>query len=103
MTSANFGFGKPRLFRHIMASVTPGLKVVYPPTTDNPESDEGPEFCIGFEKELAQKLISDPEWSWYFEFRGVDSEDPEPSELEEVQGKDSLPITVSYQEVQSVE
>ena len=36
-----------------------------------------PEFCIGFEKELAERLVADPEWSKYFEFRGVDSEDPE--------------------------
>lgn len=73
VASTDFGFGKPQMFRHIMAEVTPGLKVIYPPSTDDPDSDEGPEFCIAFEKELTEKLISDPEWSKYFEFRCVES------------------------------
>lgn len=75
--AADFGFGKPQTFRHIMAVVTPGLKVIYPASTNDPDSDEGPEFCIGFEKEISDKLINDPEWCQYFEYRGVDSEDPE--------------------------
>ena len=37
--------------------------------------DEGCEFSIVYERELAQTLIDDPEWNAYFEFRGVDAVD----------------------------
>lgn len=70
---ADFGFAKPRAFRHPLNFVTPGMKVIFPPRSD----DEGPEFLLGIEKELVQKLVEDEEWSSYFEFRGIDSEDAE--------------------------
>lgn len=75
IAGADFGFAKPYAFRHPMDFVTPGLQIVYPPRGDEPESDEGPELCFGFEKELTQALIEDPEWSRYLEFRGVDAEE----------------------------
>lgn len=75
IAGANFGFAKPHAFRLPMDHVTPGLQVVYPPRSNDPGSDEGPEFLIGFEKELTQGLLEDPEWSKYFEFRGIDAEE----------------------------
>lgn len=75
VAGADFGFGRPRAFRFPMNSVTPGLQIVYPPRSDDPTSDEGPELCIGFEKELTRELLEDPEWARYFEFRGVYAEE----------------------------
>lgn len=75
ISAADFGFAKPAAFRHIMNFVTPGLMIVYPPRTDDPNSEEGPEFCFGFENELRDDLLNDPEWCKYFEFRGIDSEE----------------------------
>ncbi|KAK2603174.1 hypothetical protein N8I77_009652 [Diaporthe amygdali] len=75
IAGADFGFAKPYAFRHPMDFVTPGLQIVYPPLSNDPGSDEGPELCVGFEKELTKDLIEDAEWSKYFEFRGIDAED----------------------------
>ncbi|KAL3476585.1 hypothetical protein BJX99DRAFT_227665 [Aspergillus californicus] len=74
---ADFGFGKPHAFRFPFDTVTAGLTVVYPVRTNNPPAgeDEGNEFSIGFERELARQLIQDPEWNQYFEYRGVDAEE----------------------------
>lgn len=74
---ADFGFGKSHAFRFPFDTVTPGLTVVYPVRTSNPLAgeDEGNEFSIGFERELARGLIEDPEWNRYFEYRGVDAEE----------------------------
>lgn len=74
---ADFGFGKPHAFRFPFDTVTPGLAVVYPVRTNSPPAgeDEGHEFSIGFERELAAGLIEDPEWNRYFEYRGVDAEE----------------------------
>ncbi|KAI0386950.1 hypothetical protein F5Y04DRAFT_74076 [Hypomontagnella monticulosa] len=74
---ADFGFAKPFAFRVPFNTVTAGLTIVYPPRTNGAPSgaDEGNEFAIGFEKEIAQDLINDPEWNKYFEFRGVDAEE----------------------------
>lgn len=74
---ADFGFGKPHAFRFPFDTVTAGMTVVYPVRTNNPPAgeDEGNEFSIGFERELARGLIEDPEWNRYFEFRGVDAEE----------------------------
>lgn len=71
--AADFGFAKPQAFRHPLNFVTPGMKVIFPPRNE----DEGPEFLLGIETELVQKLVEDEEWNKYFEFRGVDSEDAE--------------------------
>lgn len=74
---ADFGFGAPYAFRFPFDTVTVGLTVVLPARKHGAPrgDDEGNEFSIGFEKELAEDLIDDPEWNRYFEFRGVDSED----------------------------
>ncbi|SPO01626.1 related to Tri201 - trichothecene 3-O-acetyltransferase [Cephalotrichum gorgonifer] len=73
--TADFGFGKPNAFRHLFDTVTEGLIIVYPPRSGPSGDDEGSELQVAFEKDLTQQLIEDPEWSKYFEFRGVDAED----------------------------
>lgn len=74
---ADFGFAKPHTFRFPLDTVTAGMTAVYPVRTNGAPAGEGEgnEFSIGFEKELAQDLIEDPEWNRYFEFRGVDAEE----------------------------
>ncbi|KAI0377958.1 transferase family-domain-containing protein [Hypomontagnella monticulosa] len=74
VTAADFGFARPETYRHIMDQVTEGVIIVYPPRKAGPESDEGVEIAISYEKRLAQTLIDDPEWNKYFEYRGVDAE-----------------------------
>ena len=76
-SEANFGFARPHAFRFPFDTVTAGLAVVLPVRTNDAPAgaDEGNEFSIGFEKELADELINDPEWNKYFEFRGVDAEE----------------------------
>lgn len=76
ITGANFGFATPVTYRHLLASVTEGCIIIYPPRTASPGSDEGCEIVIMYEKRLAQALIEDAEWNRYFEYRGVDIEEP---------------------------
>ncbi|KAG8667760.1 hypothetical protein FPOAC2_12950 [Fusarium poae] len=75
VTSANFGFAKPAMYRHLLDRITEGIIIIYPPRDTSPESDEGCEFAIFYEKRLAQDLINDREWNEYFEYRGIDAED----------------------------
>jgi hypothetical protein len=75
ITAADFGFARPVTYRHLLDCVTQGVIIIYPPRTAAPDSDEGCEFAIAYEKRLAQTLIEDPEWNRYFEYRGVDAED----------------------------
>ncbi|KAI5859536.1 acyltransferase [Durotheca rogersii] len=69
----DFGFGQPVAFRHLFAGkIDEGLVIIYPPRrTGNP--DEGFEFMIPFEKEIADNLIKDPEFGEFFEFRGYET------------------------------
>ncbi|CAG8897166.1 unnamed protein product [Penicillium nalgiovense] len=75
VSSAEFGFGSPVTYRHLMDCVTQGVFIIYPPRDPSPESNDGPEFSLAYEKSLKQALIEDPEWNRYFEYRGVDSVD----------------------------
>ncbi|PKK41940.1 hypothetical protein CI102_13020 [Trichoderma harzianum] len=75
MASTDFGFAKAITYRHLTDRITEGVIIVYPPRSNDPESDEGPEMSFFYEKRLAQDLIEDPEWNKFFEFRGVDAED----------------------------
>ncbi|KAI1372418.1 acyltransferase [Hypoxylon crocopeplum] len=70
---ADFGFGKPKAFRHLFANkIDEGLAIIYPPrATDNP--DEGCEFMIPYEQQLVKPLTEDPEFKKYFEFRGYET------------------------------
>ncbi|KAL2818574.1 transferase [Aspergillus granulosus] len=74
-TGANFGFATPLTYRHLQDQVTNGVIIIYPPRTNVGNPDEGCEFAIFYEKDLAQALIDDPEWNKYFEYRGVDAID----------------------------
>ncbi|KAK8031227.1 hypothetical protein PG990_000961 [Apiospora arundinis] len=74
-TSCDFGFARPLTHRFLTrGSVSANLAFVYPPqaSSDGVEGDEGTIWSIGMEKELVTKLRADPEWSQYFEYRGVD-------------------------------
>lgn len=75
MASTDFGFAKPITHRHLTDRITEGAIFVYPPRSLDPESEEGPEFSLFYEKRLAQTLIEDLEFGKYFEYRGVDAED----------------------------
>lgn len=73
----DFGFGEPSCFRHLFGGVPLCQVLVYAPRKGPAGDDEGMELLISFETELTQKLITDPEWARYFEFRGVDEFDGE--------------------------
>ena len=73
----DFGFGELCGWRHLFGGVPPCQVLVYAPHKGPAGDDEGIELQITFETELAQQLINDPEWSRYFEFRGVDASDGE--------------------------
>ncbi|KAJ0415314.1 transferase [Aspergillus carlsbadensis] len=75
ITAADFGFASPITYRHLLDRVTNGVIIVYPPRTTAGESDEGCEFAIFYEEDLARALIEDLEWNKYFEYRGVDAID----------------------------
>ncbi|KAK3298751.1 acyltransferase [Chaetomium fimeti] len=75
IVSADFGFATPLTYRHLLDRVTEGVIIIYPTRNNDPESDEGPEFSIAYEKHLAHDLINDAEFKKYFEYRGVDAED----------------------------
>ncbi|QRD94695.1 hypothetical protein F9C07_2205456 [Aspergillus flavus] len=81
MNAANFGFATPVTYRHLLDCISEGVIIIYPPRTTGPDSDEGCEFAISYEKSLAQELIDDPEWNKFFEYRGVDAEDAVHSKL----------------------
>ncbi|KAK2066050.1 hypothetical protein LY76DRAFT_652035 [Colletotrichum caudatum] len=74
ITTADFGFARPATYRYLMSEVTNNGIVVYPSRDPSPESDEGPEFVIMYETELAQTLIDDPIWNEFFEYRGIEAE-----------------------------
>ncbi|KAI9373558.1 transferase [Aspergillus egyptiacus] len=75
ITEANFGFASPVAYRHLLDCVTNGVIVIYPPRANEANPDEGCEFAIFYEKDLAQTLIDDEEWNKYFEYRGIDAID----------------------------
>lgn len=78
----DFGFGEPAAFRHLFGGVPLCQALVYPPHRGPAGDDEGLEIQVTFETEVVQKLLDDPEWSKYFEFRGVDAwEGVNPSHL----------------------
>ncbi|KIA75373.1 hypothetical protein HK57_00156 [Aspergillus ustus] len=79
ITGADFGFAAPLTYRHLTDRVTNGVIVIYPPRVNAENPDEGCEFTIFYEMDLAQTLIDDPEWNEYFEYRGVDAIDAAPS------------------------
>lgn len=75
MSTADFGFATPILYRHLLDYVSEGVFVIYPPRDSSPESDSGPEFSIAYERHLKDALLADPVWNQYFEYYGVDAVD----------------------------
>ncbi|KAF5667310.1 acyl transferase [Fusarium heterosporum] len=69
----NFGFSKPTAHRHLFGGVPLSQVVVFPPRVGPAGDDEGIEVQVSIETEIIPKMINDPEWSRYFEFRGVDA------------------------------
>lgn len=72
MIGYDFGFATPVAHRHLFGAASETLVMVYPSRNPSPESDEGCELSIAYEKRLAKDLIRDPEWRRWFEYRGVD-------------------------------
>ncbi|KAH8205015.1 hypothetical protein TruAng_000898 [Truncatella angustata] len=73
ISSFDFGFAKPITYRHLWGSlITTGLILIYAPICSDASPDEVCMFTITKEKELVPKLLEDPEWTKYFEYRGVD-------------------------------
>lgn len=69
----DFGFAKPITYRHLWGSlITAGLILIYAPIRSAADPDEGCMFTITMEKELVPKLLEEPEWADYFEYRGLD-------------------------------
>ncbi|KAF4458916.1 acyl transferase [Fusarium albosuccineum] len=69
----DFGFASPTAFRHLFGGVPLSQAVVYSPHRGPAGDDEGMEVQVTFETEVVQQLLEDPEWTKYFEFRGVDA------------------------------
>ncbi|KAL4904160.1 hypothetical protein BDW74DRAFT_155194 [Aspergillus multicolor] len=72
ITAADFGFGTPITYRHLLDCVTNGVVVIYPPRVGE---YEGCEFSIFYERDLGGELVRDEEFARFFEFRGVDGVD----------------------------
>ncbi|KAF4839116.1 Trichothecene 3-O-acetyltransferase TRI101 [Colletotrichum tropicale] len=69
----DFGFAKPITHRHLWGGhKTAGVVLIYPPVGGTASADEGFMFAITMEKELVAKLMESPEWTEYFEYRGID-------------------------------
>lgn len=69
----DFGFGRPITHRHLWGeNLSAGLVLIYPSRSSSSDLDEGFTFTVTVEKELVSKLIQEPEWSEYFEYRGRD-------------------------------
>lgn len=69
----DFGFGKPITYRHMWGEeVSPGMVLIYAPIQSSQNPDEGCTFTVTLEAELLPKLLEDPEWNGYFEYRGTD-------------------------------
>ncbi|KAH6658090.1 transferase family-domain-containing protein [Truncatella angustata] len=71
IAAADFGLAKPVAFRHHSEMVTRCIVQVYPPRAGTDGSEDRYDFAVTYEKDLAKDLIEDPEWSAYFEYRGL--------------------------------
>ncbi|KPM37984.1 hypothetical protein AK830_g8583 [Neonectria ditissima] len=71
----DFGFAEPSAYRHLFGGVPLCQVIVYPPRKGPAGDDEGMEIQMTVETELVHQLVNDPEWSKYFEFRGIDASD----------------------------
>ncbi|KAK3403187.1 hypothetical protein B0T20DRAFT_18788 [Sordaria brevicollis] len=98
----SFGFGTPLAYRHLADRITNGLIIFYPPRNKSPESDEGMEFIVYYEKRLARQLIEDPEWCEFMEYRGVEAEDSVVREGDEEEDTEEVKV-VNVEQVMPVQ
>lgn len=78
VSTFDWGFAEPpTAYRHLFGGVPLCQVIVYPPHKGPAGDDEGMEVQLTFETELVPQLLRDPNWSNYFEFRGVDAYDEE--------------------------
>lgn len=75
LCAMDFGFAAPTAFRHLFGGVPLSQAIVYPPHKDARGNFEGCEIQLTIETELIPTLLRDPDWSRFFEFRGVDASD----------------------------
>jgi hypothetical protein len=73
----DWGFAQPTAYRHLFGGVPLCQVIVFPARKGPAGDDEGMEVQLTFETELVSQLLHDPDWSKYFEFRGVDASDEE--------------------------
>ncbi|KAF5497672.1 Acyltransferase BOA11 [Colletotrichum siamense] len=104
---ADFGFGAPYAFRWLFESVQTGMFVTYPARVNGAPAgaDEGTEFSLPVEREVAAALLADPEWSEYFEYRGVenDVDDVEGAEEKETETEEEAVAEVVRDRLSKVE
>ncbi|KAH8845641.1 hypothetical protein MCOR27_010363 [Pyricularia oryzae] len=75
LDSYDFGFGRPRAYRHLFPVVTENLLLIFPRRAAGPlGEDEGPEFALSLENEILDAFLKDPKFKKYFEFRGFELE-----------------------------
>jgi hypothetical protein len=77
ISTYDFGFAEPIAWRHLFGGVPLCQVVVYAPRKGPARDDEGMEVQLTFETEIVQQLVNDPEWSKYFEYRGIDASEEE--------------------------
>ncbi|KAH8121206.1 acyltransferase [Trichoderma asperelloides] len=72
----DFGIGQPMAYRNLTDTVVENMIVMYPPHKGNGGKNQGVEVVLPFEKQSVDLLINDPIMKEYFEFRGIEVEDP---------------------------
>lgn len=87
LCSFDFGFGKASAWRHLFGGVALSNVCVYGPRKGPAGDDEGVEILLPLEIELSQKILSDPLWNEYFEFRGIDDSEDEVASTKPLQSK----------------
>ncbi|KAF2105485.1 hypothetical protein BDV96DRAFT_592413 [Lophiotrema nucula] len=75
LCTLDFGFAEPTAWRHLFGGPPLSQAVIYPPHKGPAGDDEGFEIQFTLETELVPQVLSDLDWSRYFEFRGVDASD----------------------------
>ncbi|KAL6704173.1 hypothetical protein ACN47E_008733 [Coniothyrium glycines] len=77
MSTLDFGFAQPTAWRHLFGGVPLSQAIIYPPHKGPSGDEEGCEVQFTVETEVVPQVLNDPDWSKYFEFRGVDASDEE--------------------------
>lgn len=71
--TADFGFGRPRAFRHLFGkSSSPTNIYMYPPRRDIASEEEIFEFAVPVETVAVERFLEDADVKEWFDFRGVE-------------------------------